>query len=69
MIYIFVEDEGFEKLAISLFHAEKAGELPDIHKDPFDRMLIAQAQAEGLELVTQDGFIPQYNIKTLNPTA
>ena len=61
-----VEDEGFTKLPISLFHAQQAGALPEIHRDPFDRMLIAQAQAEGLELVTADGIIPQYGVKVVS---
>jgi len=61
-----VEDEGFEKLSISLFHGESAGALPEIHRDPFDRMLIAQAQAEGLELVTSDTEIPKYGIKIIH---
>jgi PIN domain nuclease of toxin-antitoxin system len=49
-----MERSGFEELSISSFHAEQAGRLPLAHKDPFDRMLIAQAQAEGLILVTHD---------------
>ena len=61
-----VEDEGFEKLPITLFHGEQAGSLPEIHRDPFDRMLIAQAQAEGLELLTKDSEIPAYNIKVID---
>ncbi|HLD69014.1 MAG TPA: type II toxin-antitoxin system VapC family toxin [Pseudomonas sp.] len=61
-----VEDEGFSKLPISLFHAQQAGVLPEIHRDPFDRMLIAQAQAEGLELVTADAVIPRYGVRVVN---
>lgn len=61
-----VEDEGFTKLPISLFHAQQAGALLEIHRDPFDRMLIAQTQAEGLELVTADGIIPQYGVKVVS---
>ena len=49
-----VESEGFEKLPITLFHGDQAGSLPKLHKDPFDRMLIAQAQSEGLTIVTND---------------
>jgi PIN domain nuclease of toxin-antitoxin system len=49
-----IEQSGFEALSISSFHAEQAGRLPLAHKDPFDRMLIAQAQAEGLILVTHN---------------
>jgi len=61
-----VEDEGFTKLPISLFHGQQAGKLPEIHRDPFDRMLIAQAQAEGLELITADGVIPQYGVRVIS---
>jgi PIN domain nuclease of toxin-antitoxin system len=63
-----VEDEGFCKLAITFFHGEQAGQLPEHHKDPFDRMLIAQAQAEGLEIVTADTVIPRYGVKTIPAT-
>lgn len=62
-----IEDSGFLDLPISLFHGDQAGLLPDIHKDPFDRMLIAQAQAEGLVLVTHDSNIKRYGIRTLDP--
>ncbi|AJF05861.1 type II toxin-antitoxin system VapC family toxin [Geoalkalibacter subterraneus] len=62
-----VEDEGFSKLPISLYHGQLAGHLPTLHRDPFDRMLIAQAQAEGLILVTADENIPRYNVRTRNP--
>ena len=61
-----VEQAGFSKLSISLFHAQQAGKLPPHHKDPFDRMLIAQAQAEGLQLITQDEHFPKYGINLIN---
>jgi PIN domain nuclease of toxin-antitoxin system len=52
-------DCGFEPLAISLPHAERAGGLPPHHRDPFDRMLVAQAMSEGMTLVTRDpAFVP-----------
>lgn len=60
-----VEDEGFDKLSISHFHAQQAARLEPIHRDPFDRMLIAQAQAEGLELMTADLTIPRYGVKAV----
>ena len=63
-----VEDEGFDKLPITLFHGEQAGLLPEHHKDPFDRMLIAQAQAEGLIIVTNDKKIARYSIRTMDAT-
>ena len=56
---------GFRELPITAFHAEQAGGLPLYHTDPFDRMLVAQAQAEGLILVTRDANIPRYGIRTL----
>jgi PIN domain nuclease of toxin-antitoxin system len=61
-----VESEGFEKLPITLFHGDQAGSLPELHKDPFDRMLIAQAQSEGLVIVTNDEKIIQYKIRTMD---
>lgn len=61
-----VEAEGFSGLPITLFHGDQAGLLMDIHKDPFDRMLIAQAQAEGLVLVTNDPVIVSYGIRTMD---
>jgi len=61
-----IESEGFTQLPISLFHGDQAGQLPEHHKDPFDRMLIAQAQAEGLVIVTCDDKIKMYGVKTLD---
>ena len=61
-----VEDEGFEPLPIAFFHGEPAGELPLVRCDPFDRMLVAQAQAEGLEIVTVDESVPVYGVKTVD---
>lgn len=61
-----VEDERFIGLPVSLHHATRAGALPPHHRDPFDRMLIAQAQAEGLILVTGDGMFERYGIEVLS---
>nr|HID57983.1 type II toxin-antitoxin system VapC family toxin [Desulfobacterales bacterium] len=60
-----VEEEYFIKLPISLYHGEMAGRLPSHHPDPFDRMLIAQAQAEGLTIVTGDKRFARYGVKIL----
>ncbi|MYD92839.1 MAG: type II toxin-antitoxin system VapC family toxin [Chloroflexi bacterium] len=60
-----LEENGFRELPITAFHAERAGSLPLHHTDPFDRMLVAQAQAEGLILVTRDANIPRYGVRTL----
>lgn len=56
---------GFEQLAVTIYHAEAAGALPFHHADPFDRMLIAQARIEGLVLVTSDPHIAPYGVPTL----
>jgi len=60
-----VVDSGFERLLISFAHAERAGGLPVHHSDPFDRMLVAQAQAEGLTLVTHDRRLAPYDVDVL----
>ena len=60
-----LDDEGFSVLPITFYHGEQAGSLPPHHKDPFDRMLIAQAQAEGLTIVTRDEHIPEYGVRVL----
>ena len=52
----------FEALPITIGHATGAGQLPRHHDDPFDRMLIAQAQAEHLTLVTHDTIFRPYGI-------
>lgn len=56
---------GFEKLPITFPHAERAASLPAHHRDPFDRMLIAQAQIEDLTLVTHDGLLKPYDVEIL----
>lgn len=53
---------GFGNLPISSAHAIAAGRLPLIHRDPFDRMLVAQAQCEGLTLVTRDPWCQKYEV-------
>ncbi len=55
-----------ELLPISPEHATAAGLLPLHHRDLFDRMLVAQAQAEGLTLVTADGWIDAYDVPVLD---
>jgi PIN domain nuclease of toxin-antitoxin system len=58
-------EERFEALAITLHHAEAAGNLPRHHGDPFDRMLVAQARLEGLTLVTRDDRLAPYGTPIL----
>jgi PIN domain nuclease of toxin-antitoxin system len=60
-----VESEGFGELPISLRHAQRAGDLGGRHKDPFDRMLVAQAQMENLTLVSNERAFDAYAIRRL----
>ena len=56
---------GFDLMSIDLAHALRAGALPRYHGDPFDRMLIAQAQVEGLPILTADPAISRYDVETI----
>lgn len=60
-----LDANSFDTLSISAAHALAAGELPPHHADPFDRMLIAQARAEGLTLVTVDDRLAAYDVDLL----
>ncbi|WP_419942945.1 type II toxin-antitoxin system VapC family toxin [Candidatus Palauibacter sp.] len=60
-----VEEKQFKHLSLTFEHAERAATLPPHHRDSFDRMLISQAQAEGLILVTRDSRITLYDVPTL----
>ncbi len=57
--------DGFELMPIELRHAFRAGSLPPLHGDPFDRMLVAQAQLEGLPILTADPVIGRYDVETI----
>lgn len=59
-------DSGFSELAISAVHAERAATLPAHHRDPFDRMLVAQAQIEELVLVSADRSLQAYDVELLD---
>jgi PIN domain nuclease of toxin-antitoxin system len=60
-----IRDSGFDALPISFEHAMAAGRLPLIHRDPFDRMLVAQATCEDLTLVTRDPNCQKYEVSVL----
>lgn len=57
--------QQFQSLDISILHAQRAGRLPGAHRDPFDRMLIAQAQIEDLTVVTNDEIFDTYGVARL----
>jgi len=61
----YLEREGIQILGISGEHAIRAGLLPGAHKDPFDRMLIAQAQAENLPLVSKEALFDTYGVRRI----
>ena len=60
-----IEDHGFQPLAITVAHAERAGRLPGPHRDPFDRMLIAQSLAHDLPLVTNESLFDRYGVRRI----
>lgn len=57
-----VESSGFSPLPVTFAHAEAVKGLPALHSDPFDRLLVAQAQVEGLHLVTSDVVLAGYAV-------
>lgn len=60
-----MSEANFAELPIVIDHALSLRNLPPHHSDPFDRILIAQAQVEGLALVTHDKQIRKYEVRTL----
>ena len=60
-----IRDMGFRELPVTYAHAIAARRLPPHHRDPFDRMLVAQAAVEGLTLVSRDESIARYDIDIL----
>jgi PIN domain nuclease of toxin-antitoxin system len=55
-----LREMGVEELPVRAAHALQLLELPDLHKDPFDRILVAQSRAEGMLLLTNDGALAAY---------
>ena len=64
-IAFHVEREGFDELPVTIAHAVAAGSLPLIHRDPFDRLLIGQAQHEHLTIATRDATFQRYGVPVL----
>ena len=58
---------GYGEVALTSDHALAVGGLPALHRDPFDRILVAQARVEGMRLVTADAQIAQYGEGILRP--
>jgi PIN domain nuclease of toxin-antitoxin system len=68
-IAAWIEQSAFSDLPIEVDHAVTSAELPKHHSDPFDRLLVAQAQLEGMTLVTADDEIDKYDVSTLDAHA
>lgn len=60
-----IRDSGFRELPVTSDHAIVAGRLPPIHRDPFDRILVAQARCENLTLVSRDPEVRKYDVSIL----
>ncbi len=58
-------EHGFDPLPITFAHATAAARLPRHHRDPWDRMLVAQAQLEGMTIVTRDPVFSRYQVAVL----
>jgi len=62
----FIDQMGFKSLDLTMKEARRLSELPLIHRDPFDRLLICQALENRLTLVTADEFVSRYPINTIS---
>lgn len=60
-----VADQGFIGLPVTLEHGRLAGDLPLVHKDPFDRLLIAQGLSDGLAIVSNERLFDGYGVQRL----
>lgn len=61
----YLDSEQFAQLPISVDHATRAGLLPGPHKDPFDRMLVAQALTENVPIVSNDTALDLYGVRRI----
>lgn len=61
-----IDGRGFLRLSVSLRHAKATGDLPLHNRDPFDRLLVAQARCEGMTLVTAEGLLNAYDVPILD---
>ena len=60
-----IQSQGFEALPISVNHAQRAGLLPGIHRDPFDRVLAAQALAEDMPIISIDDCFDSFGVRRI----
>jgi len=57
-----LSENNFSTLSITIFHSIYTSKLPEIHKDPFDRMIVAQSQVEDMPLISKDKNIKKYKV-------
>ena len=62
---LLCRERSIQLMPISPVVLERIKTLPDIHRDPFDRLIVAQALEEGLAIITRDRIIPQYPVQTI----
>ncbi|EAR23335.1 type II toxin-antitoxin system VapC family toxin [Nitrococcus mobilis] len=62
-----VREQDFQMLPITFAHTAQIGQLPEIHRDPFDRMLVAQARSENLALLSADPHVARYPVNVIEP--
>ena len=60
-----LNDNGWQPMPLTMAHAQLAGRLPGAHKDPFDRMLTAQALIEGVPIITNDAAFAGFGVKVI----
>ena len=60
-----IAEYGYIPLSVTIPHAVAIAKLPEIHKDPFDRILVAQASVEKMKIITSDRYIGKYKVKTV----
>jgi len=60
-----LEGVGVDLLPVTARHADQVGSLPLHHRDPFDRLLVAQAEVEGLAIITADRDLQRYNVEVV----
>ncbi len=64
-IFSLIKNGPFSELPVTIKHTEVLGDLPDYHSGPFDRLLIAQARAEDVPLLTRDPMINKYHLECI----
>lgn len=60
-----LDSQRFAELAVTVDHAHTIAGLPEVHRDPFDRMLVAQAMVENMTIVTRDPLIADYDVDVI----